>query len=85
MKVDNRVEKFLVINPPRRFHGCRFHFCWLFSLMYLCMQCDQTFCEKNVPIFLNIAQNGALLNKSGFPKKFLVKVWEFLDKQKPKF
>jgi hypothetical protein len=55
---------------------------------FLLLQCDPTFCEKMRPTFSklcpNIAQNGALLNKNFFPKKLLIKSWEFNDKKWPK-
>jgi hypothetical protein len=35
---------------------------------------------KSAQFSLNIAQNGALPNKNFCPKKFLVKIWEFEDK-----
>jgi hypothetical protein len=42
------------------------------------MQCDQTFCEKIAQFAPNIAQNEALMNCIFYPKKLLIKMWDFL-------
>jgi hypothetical protein len=39
------------------------------------------FVKKCARLCWNIAQNGALVNKNFFPKKFMVKICEFLDKK----
>jgi hypothetical protein len=43
-------------------------------------QCDQTFCEQSAQFWPNIARKGALVNKKNYPKKVLVKIWEFKAK-----
>jgi hypothetical protein len=51
-----------------------------FGKILLCANSEPsvtTFCEKNAQFCQKIAQNGALVNKNFFPKKFLVKIWEF--------
>jgi hypothetical protein len=43
------------------------------------------FVKKCAQFCWNIAQNGALVYKNFFTKKFLVKICEFEDKKQPKF